>query len=170
MDPVPANRHEVTMTPKTLILGLGNPILGDDGAGWAVAKALSNTQYPIPDIEIDTLSLGGLSLMERMIGFDRVILIDTILTGQHPCGHVTRLTLSDLPDLSSGHTTAAHDTSLPTALRVGKQMGADLPNPENIWIIGIEAQHVYDFSETLSPSILAAIPTAVETVLSTLKE
>jgi hydrogenase maturation protease len=163
---------------KTLILGLGNPILGDDGVGWKVAEEVKkNLQSPISilrdrklELEIDTLSLGGLTLMERMIGYDRVILIDTLLTGHHPCGHVSRFTLPQLPDISSGHTTAAHDTSLQTALRVGKQMGANLPAPENIWIIGIEAQHVYDFSETLSPPIKTAIPIAVNTVLALLKE
>jgi hydrogenase maturation protease len=155
---------------KTLILGLGNPILGDDGAGWKVVQSLPNLQSPISIIEVDCLSLGGLSLMERMIGYDRVILVDTLITGQHPCGHISRFTLADLPDYAAAHTTAAHDTSLQTALRLGKQMGAELPELENIWIIGIEAQHVYDFSEELSPPIAAAIPQAVELVLLSLWE
>jgi len=155
---------------KILIIGLGNPILGDDGVGWRVAEAISNLHSPFSNLEIDYLSLGGLSLMERMIGYDRVILIDTLVTGQHPVGHVSRFLLPDLPDFSSGHTTAAHDTSLQTALRVGKQMGANLPAPENIWIVGIEAHPVYDFSEKLSPLITAAIPTAVEMVVAALKE
>ena len=161
---------------NTLILGLGNPILGDDGVGWVVAKALEkNLQSLISSLrdwrlEIDYLSLGGLSLMERMIGYDRVILIDALVTGAHPCGHVSRFTLSDLPDFTAAHTTAAHDTSLQTALRMGKQMGAKLPTPESIWIIGIEAQHVYDFSEELSPPITAAIPIAIEMVLATLTD
>ena len=163
---------------KTLIIGLGNPILGDDGAGWRVAEALSNLQSPtlrhhsgqVSDLEVQYLSLGGLSLMERMIGYDRVILIDTLVTGKNPCGHVSRFLLTDLPDFATAHTTAAHDTSLQTALRVGKQMGAELPEPENIWIVGIEAQHVYDFSEELSPPIAAAIPQAVEQVLLSLWE
>jgi len=163
---------------KTLILGLGNPILGDDGAGWRVAEAVSNLQSidrtqdnsPISNLEIDCLSLGGLSLMERMIGFDRVILIDTLVTGKNPCGHVSRFTLFDLPNSATGHTTAAHDTSLQTALRLGRQMGADLPEPENIWIVGIEAQRVYDFSEELSPPVADAILQAVEQVLLLLWE
>jgi hydrogenase maturation protease len=155
---------------KTLILGLGNPILGDDGAGWKVVELLPTLDSPLSAIETDCLSLGGLSLMERMIGYERVILIDTLVTGQHPCGHVSRFTLAELPNFSAAHTTAAHDTSLQTALRVGNQMGADLPDPENIWIVGIEAQHVYDFSEELSPSIAAAIPKAIEMVLLSLWE
>ena len=163
---------------KILIIGLGNPILGDDGVGWMVAsevdKYLQSPTSPFRkkrvEIEVETLSLGGLSLMERMIGYDRVILIDTLITGQHPTGYVSRFLLPDLPDFTSGHTTAAHDTSLKTALRVGKQMGANLPAPENIWIVGVESVPVYDFSENLSPPITAAIPTAVEMVVAALKE
>lgn len=108
--------------------------------------------------------------MERIIGYDRVILIDSLATGQHPLGQVSRLTLGEMPDHATGHTTAAHDTSLITALSVGRQMGAILPALDNIWVVGIEAEHVYDFSDILSPSIARAIPIAVEMVLTILKE
>ncbi len=147
---------------KTLLIGLGNPILGDDGVGWVVADTLSQTR--LPNLEIDCLSLGGLSLMERMIGYDQVILIDAVVTDQYPLGHVLVFPLSDMPERAGGHTTAAHDTSLLTALRVGEQMGAHVPAPENIWIVGIEAQQIYDFSKELSTPIAAAIPIAVEMV------
>jgi hydrogenase maturation protease len=153
---------------KTLLIGLGNPILGDDGVGWQVADAISNLQCPIPNLEIDRLSLGGLSLMERMIGYEHVILIDSLVTGQFPLGHVTSFTLDQLPDHTGGHTTAAHDTSLLTALRVGKQMGAQLPEPPNIRIIGIETLPNFDFSEELSPSVAAAVPVAAHLILNLL--
>jgi hydrogenase maturation protease len=155
---------------KTLVIGLGNPILGDDGVGWHVAEEIATFEMPNSDFEIDCLSLGGLSLMERIIGYKRVILIDSMVTGEHPIGQVLYFTLLNLPDRTAGHTTAAHDTSLLTALRVGKQMGAELPDPENIWVVGIEAQPVYDFSDELSPPVAAAIPLAVEMVVAILKE
>ena len=67
------------MSSKTLILGLGNPILGDDGVGWKVADAVQTRlgTLKVP-VEVDFASLGGLSLMERMLGYERVILIDTV--------------------------------------------------------------------------------------------
>jgi len=64
-------------TPFTLVVGLGNPILGDDGIGWRVADAVRAIK---PDIEVDCLALGGLSLMERLVGYGRVIIIDSIQT------------------------------------------------------------------------------------------
>ena len=137
---------------KTLIVGLGNPLLGDDGVGWRVAeeverrlpKSVQTSEVSGP-VEIDCLSLGGLSLMERMIGYDRVILIDSIETGQRPTGSVRRFALDELPDPTAGHSASAHDTSLLTALQMGRAMGVALP--DRVIVVAIESPHVYDFSE-----------------------
>ena len=148
---------------KTLVVGLGNPILGDDGVGWRVAEEVRRLR---PYLEVDCLSLGGLSLMERLIGYEQVIVVDAMQTGNGRIGSVTVCSLADLPDLSAGHTTAVHDTSLRTALDLGRQMGADLP--EEIMIVAIEAKQVYEFSEALTPAVADAIPEAVTAVLNLL--
>jgi hydrogenase maturation protease len=157
---------------KTLVIGLGNPILGDDGVGWVVAEQVrsvldhrpSSTDHR-PSTEVDTASLGGLSLMERLEGWERVILIDSIFTGTKPVGTVSQFTLNDLPDLSAGHSASAHDTSLRNALKVGRGMGMLLPEDENVIVIAIEARSVYDFSQELSPPVAAAVPLALKKVL-----
>jgi hydrogenase maturation protease len=150
---------------KTLVVGLGNPILGDDGVGWRVAKSLMKI---CPQIEVDCLALGGLSLMERLIGYRQVIIVDAVQTQEAQIGKVFCFGLDELTDLSAGHTTAAHDTSLQTALKVGRAMGAQLP--EDVFIVGIEANRVYDFSEELSPEVEAAIPMATEAIINILKK
>jgi hydrogenase maturation protease len=157
---------------KTLVIGLGNPILGDDGVGWVVAEqvrsARSNPAAGIPNpqsVEVDCASLGGLSLMERLTGYERVILVDAIFTGTQPVGTVSQFLLDDLPDLSAGHSASAHDTSLRNALHVGRDMDILLPTDENVTIITIEAEAVYDFSQELSPIVAAAVPLATKKVL-----
>jgi hydrogenase maturation protease len=151
---------------KTLVVGLGNPILGDDGIGWRVAERvqarLQADPQAAPGVEVECLSLGGLSLMERLVGYGRAIIIDAVTTRQHPLGTVTCLPLEALPDRSAGHTTAAHDTSLQTAIALGRSMGA--PLPETILVVAVEAEQVYDFSEELSPEVAAAIPAAEQMV------
>ena len=153
--------------PKTLIIGLGNPILGDDGIGWRVAEQvqahLENEAASLPEFEVDCLSLGGLSLMERLVGYQRAIIIDAIFTRQSPPGTVTSFPLEALPDRAAGHTTSTHDTSLLTAIALGHSMGA--PLPDTITIVAVEAEQVYDFSEELTPEIAAAIPLAEQMVL-----
>ncbi len=114
---------------------------------------------------MDTASLGGLSLMERLTGWECVILVDSIFTGTKPVGSVSRFALSELPDLNAGHSASAHDTSLHNALNVGRSMDIQLPKDEDVIIIAIEAEAVYDFSQELSPAVAAAVPLAVQDVL-----
>ena len=153
----------------TLVIGLGNPILGDDGVGWKVVEQveIDLTHPEAPSVtssrlEFEYLSLGGLSLMERMEGYRDVLVVDSIQTGSKPNGTIYSLPLSGLPNLSAGHTTAIHDTSLMTALSVGRQMGLELP--DEVWVVAVEAEYVFDFSEDLSPEIEAAVPKAVDLV------
>jgi hydrogenase maturation protease len=159
----------------TLLIGLGNPILGDDGIGWRVVEHVEQllARRPTGDQEQHTidvlyLSLGGLSLMEHMEGYQDVIVVDSILTKNHPNGTIYSLPLSRLPDFSSGHSTAIHDTSLAAALEVGRKMNLELP--EDVWVVAVEAEYVFDFSEDLSPPVEAALPGAVDVLMEILTE
>lgn len=151
----------------TLVIGLGNPILGDDGVGWKVAEQVEAELRQAgllekANVEFEYLSLGGLSLMERMEGYQDVLVVDSIMTGSKPNGTIYSLPLSRLPNLSAGHTTAIHDASLVTALEVGRQMGLELP--DDVWVVAVEAEYVFDFTEELSPEIEAAVPKTVDLV------
>ncbi len=152
------------MPPKTLVLGLGNPILGDDGVGWKVAEAVQAIVHQ--SVEVDCASLGGLSLMERMLGYSRVILIDCMQTGRLPLGEVRSLPLEQLENPSAGHTASAHDTSLMTALQAARSMGGQVPS--RIDVVTIEVKLSFDFSESLSPEVAAAVPLATREVLKLL--
>lgn len=152
-----------TTQTAVLVIGLGNPILGDDGVGWQVAEQLGDAlqtkrgEKP-PSVDVICLSLGGLRLMEHMIGYQRVIIIDAANTGKHPIGTVTSISLEELANPGAGHTSSVHDTTLQDALAIGKMMGAKLPN--KVQLVLIEAKIDYEFSEDLSPTIAASIPTA----------
>jgi hydrogenase maturation protease len=153
---------------KTLVIGLGNPILGDDGVGWHVADEIAKYTADSPNVEVDCVSLGGLSLMERLTGSNRVILIDAIFTGRKPNGTVRRISLEDLPDLTSGHSASVHDTSLRNALSIGRSMDIPLPEDKDIIVVAIETENVYDFSQELSPAVAAAVPQTVKVVMDLL--
>jgi hydrogenase maturation protease len=152
---------------STIVVGLGNPILGDDGVGWRVAAIVESQLLmqpaAAPDVVVECLSLGGLSLMENLIGYRRAILIDAISLHEDPPGTVYVRSLDELPDYACGHLTSTHDTSLQTALSLGRSMGAILP--DQVTVVGIESQQVYDFSEELTPLVAASVPEAVMKVL-----
>lgn len=154
---------------KTIVIGLGNPILGDDGVGWRVAEEVRRHIDPSPDIciDIDYLSLGGISLMEHLIGYERVILIDAFFSDQEP-GSIMVSTLDGIPNYSGFHITSAHDTSLQNAMKLGRELGAQLPN--DVSVIGISIKPVYDFGLELSPPVLEAIPKVTQIVMDLLTQ
>ena len=151
---------------KTIVVGLGNPILGDDGVGWQIARQVQlRSEFPL-DVDVDCLSVGGISLMERLIGYDRAILIDSFVTNKNPVGTLFCFSLDELPNQALGHIFSAHDTTLQNALKVGQELGALLP--KEITVVAVEAQDVYDFSEQLTPAVAAAVPTAIQAILDLL--
>lgn len=168
--------------PRILIIGLGNPLLGDDGFGWRVAShvecALQERSKTIGEgethssmaaaVEVERLAVGGLRLMEQMIGYDAAILIDAITLGQQPVGSLYSYSLESLPTYPVGHLYSAHDTTLQVALEMGRNLVAKLPHA--IWVIGVEVEPTFVFSESLTPSVMAAVPCAVQLVIEKLDQ
>ena len=76
--------HHSAHPMKTLVLGLGNPLVTDDSVGLRVVEELKPLLADRSDVEISEDYWGGLRLMERMIGFDRVIVVDAIHSGAPP--------------------------------------------------------------------------------------
>ena len=148
---------------KTLVLGLGNPILTDDGVAFAVVEEL-RTRIDSRDVTVSQASVGGLGLLELVVGYDKVIILDAIQTGLADPGHLHRLT----PDEFRGSLRAAstHDVSFATALELGRRLREAVP--EEIVILAVEAADVQTFGEELTPAVAAAVPEAVELVLQEL--
>ena len=154
---------------KTLVIGLGNPILTDEGVGVKVAYALQEILADSrPDVTVTEASAGGLRLMEMMIGYDRAIIVDAFTNGDNQPGRMHRMTLDDLRSISpTQHSASAHDTTLATALDSGKALGIHLPG--EVVIYAIEVENVIDFSDEPTTAVAAAIPGAVTAVLAELE-
>ncbi len=151
---------------KTIVLGVGNPILRDDGVGIHVANALKR-HVDNPDVTIDEALTGGMNLLDLIIGYEKAILIDAVNIRNAECGEVKRLLLSDF---SSIHSDNPHDVSLMEAIKLAKRLGED-NIPKEVVIIGIVLkENPYIFGEKLSPKIASAVPKAVEMTLNELKK
>jgi len=145
----------------TIVLGLGNPYLGDDGVGWRVIDALEVLLKSTSreNIHIDRVSLGGLALMERLVGFDRAVLVDAFQPVSARPGTVHRLTVADLPTL---HSNSAHDASLQDALLLGERLGAVLP--KEILIYAIEVNKTWTLEEGLSPEVMGSVDRTAQAI------
>ncbi len=152
---------------KTLLIGLGNPILGDDGVGWKVVENVKKHLEPNSQVVVDCLSLGGISLMEHLIGCQRAVLVDSFISDDN-IGSIFVYKLEDIPNYSAFHVSSAHDMTLQNAIELGRWMGA--PLPEEIIVVGIATRHIIDFSEELSPQVEQAVPQATEMVIGLLNQ
>ncbi len=158
----PPREGEAPAEPRTLIIGLGNPLLGDDSIGLRVARHLRKRGRE--SFFVDEDYCGGLRLMERLIGFERAIIIDAGCTGAAP-GTVQVLPVDAL---ATRHSTSAHDVDLKAALALGRQAGAALPASQNIRVIAIEAAQCHSFQEECTPAVAASIGPASAAVLALL--
>ena len=151
-----------TASVRTLVLALGNPLLGDDAVGLEVARVLRERLAGRPDTELVEDEAGGIQLMERMTGFDRAIVVDAILSGAAP-GTIHRLGPGEIP---TQRTAVAHGIDLPRALELGRSLG--LPMPGEVRVVAIEAESVLEFREFMTPAVAAAVLPAVAAVLEEL--
>jgi len=148
---------------KTLVLGLGNPILSDDGAGIRVAHEVAK-QVHDPRITVAETSAAGLGLLDSIVGYDKVIIIDAVQTKDGKAGQVYRMGPRDFSHAK--HFSSPHQTNLITALELGKML--NLRMPREITMFAVEAKDVANFSEKCTPEVERAIPEVVNMVLQEL--
>ncbi|MBI5847001.1 MAG: hydrogenase maturation protease [Nitrospirae bacterium] len=156
---------------KTVVIGLGNPILSDDSVGVKVSRAVREhlnhqSEIAITDDPVDVKEIyaGGIRLMDAMTGYDRACIVDAMVTGGCNPGRITEFGLDEL--CSTRNMVCTHDTNLATALELGRMLDLHLPSRIRIW--GIEAGDVSSFSEHLTDEVERAVPVAVNAILSEL--
>lgn len=153
-------KHPDTLERKTLVLGLGNDILSDDGVGIYVAREIGK-RMKNENIVIQEVSLGGLELLDPMVGFDRVILINAMAVGGCDIGRLVRLKCEDL---KGGSAMARHQVPFYEALQLGRKLNMDLPN--EIIIYGIKVKDTRTFGESCTPEVEACIPRIVDEIIN----
>lgn len=144
---------------KTLVLGLGNPILGDDGVGLEVARELKG-RLTQQDVTVVEASLAGLDTLELLAGYDRAVIIDSIQTKEGNVGQIYRLDLAALDN--TRHAASFHDINLATALALGRQLKLDLPR--QIDLFAIEVADVTTFCEEFTPELNRAVSDCVDMI------
>ena len=150
---------------KTIVLGVGNQILGDDGVGVHVANELKK-HIQNPDVIIDEAITGGMNLLDLILGYDKVIIIDAVKTETRENGEVKRIPLNDF---STMHSCNPHDVSLVEAIKMATKLG-ETRIPKDIIVIGVMIKQIpCEFGEKLSKNIVAAVPKAVEMTLNEIK-
>jgi hydrogenase maturation protease len=150
---------------NVLILGVGNPILSDDGVGIHVAKELKKKQ--LPNVAVEELAASGLELLDMVLGFDSVIIIDAIQTTGGVPGEIHILEEKDFE--KSVHGSSPHGINIATALALGRTIVPERM-PKTVVFIAVEAEDLVNVKEQLTPKVEAALPSIVKRVEDEVKE
>ena len=148
---------------KTLVLGLGNTILSDDGVGIRVAQELKN-RLEREDVTVVEASVAGLDMLDLLTPHDKAIIVDAIQTRGGKVGQIYRFEPEAF--VATEHASSPHDMNLATALELGRRLG--IPLPKEISIFAVEVEDVTTFSETCTPVVEQAIPIVVDMVMQEL--
>ncbi len=144
---------------RLLVLGLGNDILTDDAIGLRIVRAL---REPLAGVEfIDTLETEemGLSLLDHIVGYDELVIVDAIQTGTAPPGHLHRFDGRELPSRRTG---APHFLGVGDTLALGRLL--DLPMPGQVTILAIEVADPLTLGTDVTPALAQAFPGLVKRV------
>ena len=154
------NNPEAANQKKTLVLGLGNVLMGDEGIGVHVVRALEKHTLPA-GVECLDGGTGGFVLLEPLQNADRIILIDAAADG-NPLGTVTRTT----PRFSRDYppTLTAHDIGVKDLLDVFYIQGGG----PGVVLYAIAIDPKQPISMELSAGAAKAADEAVERILAEL--
>jgi hydrogenase maturation protease len=152
------------MENHTLILGLGNPLMADDGAGMQVVELLMDKALPA-GVKVQDGGTAGVGLVPEMEGFQRVFLIDCALLGLRP-GEWKRFTLQESNLLDAENSPLSlHNAGLPDALRLADALHI---LPKQVIIYGIQPDRV-EWDQAMSDEVKDAIPEIARAILEEIK-
>jgi hydrogenase maturation protease len=149
--------------PTTLVVGLGNPLRGDDGVGVRVVQALGERGLP-EGVEVVDAGTPGLGLIGLMEGCQRVLVVDAANVNRIP-GQFVRFTGDELLLRGDRQSLSIHAAGLEDALLLAQAL--DLL-PRELIVFGVQPANL-NWDSSLSPEVQASLPSLVEAVLSEVK-
>jgi hydrogenase maturation protease len=150
----------------TLLLGVGNTIMGDDAVGIHVLRTLKKKLGTRTDLEFKELGIGGLRLVEELLGYEHVIIIDSIESKDQKIGEIREFTPDQFKETEQA--VAPHITNFATALELYRTLEPS-KIPKTIRILTIDIEPKLTFSEEISEPIRKAATTLVERITQELE-
>ncbi len=144
----------------TLVVGLGNPLRGDDGVGVRVAQALTAKALP-PGVEVVDGGTRGLGIVNLIEGRRRVIFVDAADVGRSP-GQFVRFTLDEAHLRGDDQSLTVHAAGLRDALLLAQALRM---LPDEVIIFGVQPANL-EWNSGLSPEVEALLPNLMSAVLA----
>lgn len=148
----------------TVVVGLGNPLMADDGLGLAALERL-RTEWVLPaDVTLADGGTWGMMLLPLIEEADKLLLLDAVRAGQLP-GTFIELARHELPRYFV-HKISPHQIDLREVLAVAELRGR---LPGHIAVIGVEPERM-EMSDQLSPVVEQRVDQVVQAAVERLAQ
>jgi len=147
-----------------LVLGIGNPLMGDDGVGNRVIELLAERDLP-PNVKIEDAGLPGWGLPAWFEGWSNVILVDAVQMGRSP-GSWRRFQTEEVQFVVENDALSLHQPDLACGLALAQALEL---LPDNLVLYGVEPA-VVNPGEALSPAVRHSLPDVVASILNDLEK
>ena len=142
---------------KSLVLGLGNDMVGDDAIGLLAVRRLAGEADDMADIAESSIS--GVALLDFIVGYRKVIIVDAIKLSHSPPGTIIEFNLDQLREIPNP---SPHYAGLPEIIALGRRMELDLP--DEIRIFAVEAEDLKTVGSKPSEPVQNALDELLERV------
>ena len=144
---------------KILVLAIGNPIRCDDAVAIEVARGLREKAVS-EDVDIKVTSETGVNLLDLIVDYEKLIIVDSIQTEGGKAGSIYRFTEKELE--SPDYVQFSHGTGIAAALKLAEKMKLSVPEEITFYAVEIEKGDV--FGEGLSKKVEETVPRTIELI------
>jgi hydrogenase maturation protease len=148
------------MNRPVVVLGLGNPLMGDEGIGVYLIEQLGRSAAERPSVDFIDAGTGGLAVLHYIDGRRKAILIDCALMGEPP-GTMKRFTPDQVQSVKTLAHQSLHEADLLRIIAMAEQLGQA---PEQVVIFGVQPERV-EPGRKLSRTLLNGIDEYLSAIL-----
>jgi hydrogenase maturation protease len=140
------------MENNTVVLGLGNTLMHDEGIGVVLIRHFQSHSADFPHVEFIEASTGGLSILHFLAGKTKAVLIDCAQMNTVP-GTIKRFEPEDIESIKELTHYSLHEVDIMKVIEMAKQLGQC---PDEVIIFGIEPEKI-ELAEGISDTLKSRI-------------
>jgi hydrogenase maturation protease len=148
------------MSSDVLVIGIGNEFRRDDGVGLAVVAEIARRR--LPGVRVMTAVGEPASILDAWTGVPLTVAVDAAMGAGSTAGRIRRWAPGDDPEPV---VVSSHALGLPQIFALGQALGRI---PEKLAVITVDIEDI-SHGVTLTPAVAAAVPAAVDAVLTELQ-
>jgi len=153
------------MKKETIVLGLGNPLMGDEGIGVKLIEILKSVSADFPEADFVDAGTGGMSLLHLIAGRKRAVIIDCAIMGEKP-GTIRRFSPDEVKTVKQLRHLSLHEVDILKVIELARRLEEC---PEEIIFFGIEPESL-EQRMALSQTLTALLDRYLATITAQLAE